>query len=296
MKQYVNSYVGALLTICLVVVACYYLYEQLIIALDNEQIDFSNVSISNFLIATAICMFANIINTYLWHSINCINGHNTSFSTSYKAWSASRLIRYIPGKVLTYIVRHKLQKSSTKISLMSSLNEALFNYFPVLVLLILYVFSKHMLIATFAILIATISIINLKTVLRTTTRTFKIKALNSEQLFFNSSSSMSLLCISTTATLIHGLSFYVLMHNYTANLSYLNAITAFYLSAIIGQLAIFSPAGLIVREATIVLFLTSINIESSIAILGATLSRLSLISSEIIHTFISSFLKSNEKT
>ncbi|NMP32063.1 hypothetical protein HII17_10830 [Thalassotalea sp. M1531] len=274
-------------SLLLVSVAAYYLFNAVVTTISQSHIEFSLILSKTLILPTLLAVAAGLINAYLWYKINKIKNYSTKFFQSVQAWSISRLFRYVPGKVFTYIVRHKLQGSTKKNSLIASINELIISYYPVFILVLIYFFQDFPYLILCAIILSFVTVINLRKVIKIFNKQIAQK-LNDDS--YNPNHILKALFLSFTAVAIHGLAFYIITTATHLDISFLEATTALYISSLLGQLALLVPAGLVVKEAAIVFFLTTLNVELEAALICASISRLALILSELVNATLSTIV------
>lgn len=259
----------------------------------------SNLPPSIVISSVLLSLMGGITNSYIWYRINKHLSTDTRFYLSYFAWSVSRIFRYIPGKAFGYIIRHKLQKSSVKHGVKSSINEALLSIMTLLLLSSTYFLTQwnntyFIILFFFTTLLYLILVLSKPisklldialTKLNISVETNRL--LNPpKQLFYQS-------LLGLPALLLHGMSFHLLF-KYGLDAStaeFLNTTVTFYLSGIIGQLSLLAPAGLGVREASLTLFMVNQGHLSEVALSAAIASRFILIASELLNVLLSSIIR-----
>lgn len=295
MKSTIIKYFVGITTISLAFIYLIYIYQN-----NSNLIDENLENIGWYTLAGAITFssLGGVLNATLWHIINIKNDITTKFSTSYSAWSIGRIYRYIPGKVAGFYVRNKLQKSTSTIGVISSINEVIISLIPILVLTAVYlcIYTTQYFYLLYIIPI-TLFILNIKVIIK------RIDSLNVystkfEQYFQSPQQVIKTLPIVIPAMIFHSISLYIIINFGLKEQSFniFFALIILYISGIIGQLSLISPGGIGVREAAIVILLSNIGINHDIALSAAILSRLVLIISEILNVLFSSLIKKMEST
>lgn len=278
-----------IITLSTISVAIFYLGFEINKVTNIKEISDIDIPISILFFSILVSTIASIFNAMLWHSINKDLNNNTLFVDSYYAWAISRIFRYIPGKVAPYIVRHKLQKTTKKVSLIASINEYLISAFPVLLMFCIYL---TMMDAAFYLQLLSFFIAFVVMFLKKSfTFLFSLLKLNHEYVtqLYTSRELVYKTIYTLPAITLHGFAFFIILKFalFQPNITLFWAILSLYLAGIISQVALLVPAGLIVREATIVYLLTYIGIPVEISILASILSRIVLISCELLNIILS---------
>ncbi len=246
---------------------------------------------------TLITMLAHFINSVMWWRLGLRSKITSDFFESYKAFSNSRLARYAPGKILVFASRAMAHNTASKITIASAMIIEFLASFTLTLLfglvgLLLYddklsidiVQPLTLKVLSFVALAALISLIALRNVFKNTMQIFE--AITLKNLF---SSILLLLPV----YILHGSAFWLLLQtNTTPDISGIFLIVSiYYIAALIGQTAIFIPAGLGVREATLLALLShAIAVDSTVLGFSIITIRLILIFSEIVHSLIASIL------
>jgi len=254
-----------------------------------------------FIVSSMLSTLAGAVNAYVWHRISWVYNPQVCFANSYWAWSVGRVYRYVPGKVAGYVVRHKLQASGLADGVRSSINEYVITLIPVAILALLY-FSLILGNQWGSVIIslgAFFLLLNLRFMLRYVgkyVRRFH-DIPDIEQLIFSPIELIKSTLTLLPAMLLHGASFYVLLKYGMGeeSYSYVYATAALYLSGILGQLSLLSPAGLGVREAALSMMLSASGVDGQLAVGAALLSRIVLLMSEVINILLALWLRSVQK-
>jgi uncharacterized membrane protein YbhN (UPF0104 family) len=252
-----------------------------------------SIDINIFIGAIALSTIAGLINAILWFKINHNLDHSTSFPNTYWAWSVGRIYRYIPGKIAGYYIRQKLQRSSTKLGFVASINEFILVILPVLLLTLIYLITSN--INTLIIIVISIALLLLYFLKPLVKVFFKFSIRSSS--FINTLQSPSDINVKFLlifpAMLLHGLSFYLIinMGGDKNSISIFQAVVALYISGLLGQLALIAPGGIGVREAAIVMILLTFGVDEDIAISTAIISRVILLLSELCNILLAIMFK-----
>tara|TARA_R110001599_G_C12273186_1_gene661705 strand:+ start:5085 stop:5993 length:909 start_codon:yes stop_codon:yes gene_type:complete len=276
-------------------------YLLFIISKDPKSISdlISNMPIPILIWAMTLSILGGISNTYVWFRINKNLAPKTEFNVSYFAWSVSRIFRYIPGKAAGFIVRQKLQNSSVKHGIKTSVNEILLTFMTISLLSTIYFltnlqreYALHLLILSIIIYCSILFSKPTSIFFELALSKLKIKIEANrlftppKQLFIHSLNGLP-------ALLLHGASFFLLVKYGldSHSVDFLYSTVTFYFSGIIGQISLIAPAGLGVREASLTFFMVNQGFNPEIAFIAALGSRVILIASELINVFLSSLLR-----
>ncbi|PKI13057.1 lysylphosphatidylglycerol synthase domain-containing protein [Colwellia sp. 12G3] len=254
----------------------------------EEQLKSTKVEI--LAISTVLSIFAGLFNARLWFKINYHLDETINFSTSYWAWSVGRIYRYIPGKVAGYYIRNKLQKSPIKIGISASISEFILILLPILFLVIIYLATSTSFIwFVLPLLLLFLGLYFIKPILMVFPKI-------TEQFFYSPKEVTDKLRFILPAMLLHGLSFYLIIKVGLSenSISLYQAVLALYISGIVGQLALIVPGGIGVREAAIVVLLTTFGINTDVAISAAIISRVTLLFSELCNVTLAFICKQGQ--
>ena len=274
---------------CVLGIACYYLATLVRSHPDAISIYLANIPIKILLLAVLVSWVGDLINAIVWHGVNRTSNLQTRFKTSYWAWSAARIFRYIPGKAAGYYVRHKLQSTHISKSVYHSLTEFILNLVPILWLTSLYLTLFMPTYFIIAIVSATASIIMLfahpivQTIEGPLERKLKLTP-PSESLL--SPGQMMLFSVSLIpALLLHGTAFFLIVSigMEVEDFDLLQATVTLFISGILAQLSLIAPGGLGVREAAMTLLMSFNGIEESLALAAAVIARVVLLTSELLN-------------
>ncbi len=243
----------------------------------------SKIESGSLILPVIISIIAGLINALLWFKINKDIKQEVNFKKSYWAWSVSRIFRYIPGKFFSYYIRNRLQESSMKSGVIASFNEFILVLLPLLILVIIHLIliEDSILFSSF-IFCGFLLLFFCRPILSSAQKFYKVNRLPISSLYTPRGITAKFKLI-IPAMLLHGTSFYLII-KFSLNeneITFLQTIITLYVSGIIGQLAIISPGGLGVREASIVLFLITFGSSSEVAVASAFLSRVTLFLGEI---------------
>lgn len=253
---------------------------------------FSNITITMLSIPLVLSVIAGGLNAQLWFRINNNLDKSIKFRPSYLAWSVGRIYRYIPGKITGYYMRNKLQSTSIKEGALASLSEYILTLLPIIFLLIVYLITASAslwIIIVFSILFTLLYYS--KPIILAIPKMSDILS-SYEKILYSPKEMTDKFKFILPAMLLHGLSFYFIIKIglNESSIDLYQAIVALYVSGIISQLAFISPGGLGVREAAIVILLSTFGVNEDIAISAAIISRIILIISELSNVVIAFLL------
>ncbi|MGK0379109.1 MAG: uncharacterized membrane protein YbhN (UPF0104 family) [Patiriisocius sp.] len=288
-----------LLSILVVGISFLYLYS---LSKDNPNLMSTLITDIPFIIvilAILLSTLGGIANSLVWFNINKKFTPDTTFYISYYAWSVSRIFRYIPGKAIGFLVRQKLQKTSVKNGIKSSLNEIILTLLTIFFLSSFFFLNNiesdnysELLILCIAFYTLIIFIKPLSLIIEVFLNyiCFSIKI---NQLFSNPKILFKQSFLGLPALLLHGASFYLLLkYGFTIEtIGFLFTTVALFLSGIIGQLALISPGGIGVREAALAFLMTNYGLSTEIALSAALASRVILLFSEMLNLLIAYIIK-----
>ena len=233
-------------------------------------------------------------NAILWYRLIKDQNETSSFSSSYWAWSVSRIFRYIPGKVFGYAVRHGLEKSSLKQGISASLNELLvvlgslmflggcFFLFSIPVLALAFLLSFMLIVFC-----QKIAILSLKFL------PFQLSHILNPEVLSDSRRMFGSMVIVFPAMLAHTAAFYLIMTSGLGEVvfSFVRSAVVFYFSGLAGQLAIVVPGGLGVRESVMAYLSNLSGVTEGVAVCAALTSRILLLFAELVNVVLSGFVK-----
>jgi len=248
----------------------------------------TTIYIETLILPLVLSVFAGLINARLWYSINKDLGQSHDFSKSYWAWSVARIYRYIPGKVIAYYIRNKLQSTSTKVGVKASISEFILILLPLIPLLLAYFILNQPSFWLSSFFLASFLIIYFIKPITVRLPHSGIFLLLKKQKLYSPKENNNKLKYIISAMILHGFSFYFII-KYSLNqntITFFQAIISLYISGIIGQLSLISPGGLGVREAAIVVILISFGLTHEISFVAAIFSRVILLLSEIANVAI----------
>lgn len=296
----------SLVTIVLLLVSAWYIYG--LVSTQYEQIgDYLDRFTLSILAAALAChLVGGVMNAAVWHRL--LNAHEVDarFLDSFRAWSVSRLLRYIPGKVFGFIGRIYYQQARDKAGVVAaSFSEIIVSYLPILILALISVVFYWPYIADFATYFAAAAILAMFLLLAwpMLLKRFRKFALQlgvttslSGQLP-NAAVALSCGGLSFLAMLVHGLGLFLLIDaTHSIDIGwYFFIVSAFYISSVIGQMAVFVPAGIGVREASLAYFLSLIGVDQMAALVAVILSRLISVASELINAAAAQLARETRK-
>jgi len=291
----------SLVTVILLLASAYYIAR--LVSAQYQQIGgYLDLFTIDVLALALLChLVGGIINATVWQRLLLAHDERVDFAVSFRAWAVSRLLRYIPGKVFGYAGRIYYQQASSKAGVVAAaISELVVSYLPILILalvsLVFYwqYFSEFTIYFASAIAMLAILLFSWPILL---TRFWKFAQRFDVQKPASGSLPNARVTISCSglaflAMLIHGLSLYFLIDAVQPiDLSwYFFVVCAFYVSGVIGQLAVFVPAGIGVREASLAYFLSLIGVGPMAALVAVVISRLVIIASELINALLSHVL------
>ena len=250
--------------------------------------------------ALIITLLGHLWNSWLWwYSLQKINTP-TYIADAYRSWAVSRLARYVPGKVFSYFVRAHLHGKQQRVGVnVGTLVETLGGVLATLVVAavattfyreeipenIVYVLYLLLPLSVFSLfLMAKFANILMMKVIGDRVGAADLT------LYFPTLVKLALLQI--PLMFIHGAAFFIILSDATGVEWYwfLYTVAVYYLSDLLGQLAIFSPAGLGVKEASLLVMLTPLLGESLALLYVVILIRCVLVTSEVINAFCAQVL------
>ncbi|MBT5032810.1 MAG: hypothetical protein HOM55_11005 [Proteobacteria bacterium] len=274
---------------CVLGIAFYYLATLVRSHPDAIGVYLANIPIKILLLAVLLSWAGDLINAIVWHRVNRTSNLQTRFKTSYWAWSAARIFRYIPGKAAGYYVRHKLQSTHVSKSVYHSLTEFVLYLVAILWLISLYLALLVPAYSIIALVCATASIVMLfahpivQTIEGPLVRRLKLAPPSKSLL---SPRQMMLFSVSLTpALLLHGTAFYLIVSIGMGleDFDLLQATVTLFISGILAQLSLIAPGGLGVREAAVALIMSLNGFEENLALAAAVIARIVLLTSELLN-------------
>lgn len=278
------------------------------------KIDFKQIQINYYCLLTSVVFF--IIGTFcqniIWYYITLKYNINLSFSKSTYIWIISLLIRYIPGKVVTYLGRYYYYNQELKHKV-ENLNIAfLYSFVTEIVSSIVattlifsissfFISDQEVAIAYlrpykisaiilfFILLIFFIHRKYLKKILAIIFRNKVILEFDIRPFYL-----FKLVLLYSFCWIFFGTGFLFLIKSfYKLNISVFYATSAFALASIISYLSVITPSGIGVREGVLVLMLRIVS-DLKIASLISVIARLWTITSEFfLILFIYIFTKAS---
>jgi len=245
--------------------------------------------------ALIITLLGHLWNSWLWwYSLQKINTP-TYIADAYRSWAVSRLARYVPGKVFSYFIRARLHGKQQRSGVNAgSIVEILGGTLATLIVAVLAtVFYREKIPANIVYvlyLLLPLSVFSLFLMARFA-NILMMKVTGDRvgaadlTLYFPTLVKLALLQIPLMC--IHGAAFFIILSDATGVEWYwfLYTVAVYYLSGLLGQLAIFSPAGLGVREAGLLAMLSPLVGESLVLLYVVILIRCVLVASEVINAF-----------
>ena len=241
-------------------------------------------------IALTLTICGHMTNYYIWRRIAIGFDMHTSWQHAGRAWFASRLGRYLPGKIAVILIRFGAYSGHNKTQVAAaSIVELLSSLCAASLLLLatsLYYSDTTPLIAQLAAALCVCVFIALshtpiaKFTANSARRILPIPPLNR---FPGFQHSISFAFVQLVAMGLHGgaLLFAFKTIGDAAPADYLLITSAFFIAGFIGMLAFFSPSGIGVREGVLIASLSS-HISAPTLIIGAVIIRIIGIISEIL--------------
>jgi len=262
--------------------------------LSISENDLSSIKFNFYMLFFSIILIATgiLFQHYLWYLITFYFGVRITTFKSIKIRSYSELGKYIPGRVVLYgilFTSYKKFKISQKkiafcsiIESVSSLTSAII---VALVALFLVNFEVELNVKLFSIIFLIFCLIIIYPGILQYLLNIIFKLFKKEIIEINISylKILFIVFLNTFTWLIFGLSFYFLINSFTlisfSNYWYLTG--TFAISSFLGFIAIFVPAGLGIREGSLILLLGKIIIEPFSG-MASILSRLLIIIGDVI--------------
>lgn len=291
MKEKIKNYLIYILNLALFLFILFYSIKYW----NFIKTNLSLIKLFPLLISFIFLFIILLLASYRWKFLLDIFNKKTSFKNIFLIYNASGIYKYVPPKGINYIIRFeffKKLKLELEGKIISILGEGFLDVYIALlyaIILILTIFKINMLssIILFSIVIlATLAILKFEMFIKLL-ELFRIKS-NKIMLFFRNfktltKSKLFYYAILTTIlmTILHGLAFYFSSKALSINISILSSIIIFSSSQFLAFI-MFSPAGLGVRDASIItlLKLQGLTIEQSILL--ALLYRVLIFISELI--------------
>lgn len=252
---------------------------------------FSDVNWSRLAYALIWTIIAHLLSLALWVRIAAAFNIRTTFLHSGKAWFLSRLGRYIPGKISILLLRfHSYSGRSKTTVAAATIIEAYTSLIATALLLLLLTFtltspsslSTIPFLVLFALLLLLFQHPMIELVVRLLGRFYRMPPLPCVP------HPIALLSFSVThlvVMLAHGAALFLTLNAFgqidLAN--YLLVTSAFFVAGLIGMIAVFTPNGLGVREATLVALLSP-HVPIHTLLAGAVAIRLIGVVSELTLT------------
>ncbi len=261
-----------------------------------NKFDFNQIKLNYFFISIFLLIFALFSQYVIWYLITVYSSVVLPFLLSLKIRAYSELGKYVPGRALLYgilfVSYKKYNVSSKKIAFCSIIESVSSLISAVIVTLILLLFGDIELeqsIKLFSIAFLIFSLIILHPVILQFILNIFFKLFRKEKIEIKISylKILSIVFLNTLLWLIFGLAFYFLINSFISisfsNYWYLTG--AFAISSFFGFIAFFVPAGLGIREGSLILLLGKIVVEP-FSSLASFSSRLLIIFGDLIITLI----------
>ena len=255
----------------LMIMSFFYVYDYFS---QNAAELVSNQKFISWLLALgclAITIIGHLGSCYVWHLSLRNEYSSVPFGESIRSWSFSRVARYIPGKVASFLVRYGLLPLVPKLAVTKAF---IIEFFSVVVsiailgvaVVVLYSELAH----SFVMLIFLVPLLFVFVIVFISYISSYFDTIHPfiSAFLLQKSDVAAILKVSRLqilVCLIHGAVFYMLLTVFiqvTSDL-FIYIVAIYYLSGLIGQLSILTPSGLGVREAAL-LFLLSIAIDPSL--------------------------------
>ncbi len=268
--------------------------SRFVISNFNEIKNFGSwPSLQHIFASLALILLAHGWSVWLWKYSLRKSQVDVKTSEAYQAWSVSRLARYIPGKVFSYIARARLHKtrgtagiiSASVLEAVSALAATAFvglasalmfsglfpqgTRNPVIFLCIVILVGIF-----FLPFVSSSGLVNKIKIIRDSVQDITVEAI------------FRLSVLQVPLIALHGTSFFIILVAQTGVgvEVYFYIVMAYYLAALLGQAALLSPAGIGVKEAGLIFLLTPAIPNNEAALLySVIIIRLLLVASECIH-------------
>lgn len=291
--RFVRTFIG--FSIC---AAAFYYLSRLILQNVAEIQDFDFAWEPYLIVALLVSVFANFLNSVVWHLNLQGHGVRDAFVASYWAWIVGRICRYVPGKVLGYAVRVNMHsKVDRQNVLAASVTDLIVSLLPIGIVAFILMLTTGALAEYFSFLLLLILVLAVGGgVFFYCVRLFQgkkvgvgyeaIKQIDYRMLLISS----LLMCFLMA---LHGIAFFIQVDVFASVdiPSYWVLTFCLLLSGLIGQLSVLVPAGLGVREAALVFTLTQASLPVDVALIVSICSRLVLVLAEIVNLMAAFLLK-----
>jgi len=256
-------------------------------------------AVSVLLLALMLTLVAHGWNSCLWwYSLRKLNT-SVSVLGAYRSWTVSRLARYVPGKVFSYFVRiglHSPQHRTgiTIATVVELIGGVLATLIIALASLVYYRDELPSDVLFAVILLIPVCFLAIPVLIRVCAYVLKKMGTGIDLATHNLSLAtvFKLAVFQLPLFFIHGAAFFVVLKGSLdiAWFWFLYVVTIYYFSGLLGQLAFFAPAGLGVREASLLVLLAPIVAEQVALFYSVIIIRLILISSEFVNAAIAVLL------
>ncbi len=296
MSTHTRSLLRAALSLALAAAAVFYLTEFVLRAVDQLDGVGRSPRWAILFVALVISLVGHLFNSWLWwYSLRRMEV-SAGFAEAYRSWAVSRLARYIPGKVFAYAVRvglHSQQHRGGSVSV--AVVEGITTLASLaLVSMVGAVFYWQQLewrpsaqLLQFLLLAGGAGVVTLLVLMPWLKKL--VSRLASEVSLPDLSTWLQLTGAQILLLLCHAAAFFLVLSDLTGVewFWYPYVVAAYYLAALIGQLAVMVPAGLGVREASLLALLAPVVGEGLALFYAVILIRLVLIASELLNAGLS---------
>lgn len=269
-----------------------YIYQSI----DKVKLRLDHFNYLYLFYALLIIMISLVFQHSVWYIITYFSKSNLSYTDSFKIRVYSEMGKYIPGRFVLYGILfylYKLNNISQKDIASCSMFESLTSLISALIVTLLSIFLtyfdidkdyKFIYMSLLLLLLIMIHPKILQTILNFILISCKKEAI---KIHLNYSNVVFLLLLSVIIWLMLGLSFYFLIKSfYPIKITHYWFLTGSYaISSFIGFIAVFVPAGLGVKEGSLIFFLLKYIPEPYCGIASVS-SRLLIIISDVILTCI----------
>lgn len=281
-----------LLSVLLTVLALFYLY--CFVCQHMGELDAADFRPGWLALSAAllISILAHLFNSWLWWYSLRRMGVDAGFAESYRSWALSRLARYIPGKVFAYVVRVGLHESRHRAG---SVGVAVVEAITTMGSLILISFlgtafywqqlgfrPEPGLLKIGALIVLAAC---LATLLLWPLGQRLVRRIRSHLSVPTAATWVRLAGAQVALLLCHAAAFFLLLTGMTQVdwFWYPYVVAAYYIAALVGQLAVLVPAGLGVREASLLALLAPIAGGGVNLLYAVLMIRIVLVGSELVN-------------
>jgi len=247
----------------------FFIFRFLYLNIDSLRNYSFHFDYSNLFYASILYFVFTINNTFIWYLITKLNTCNIDIFESIKLRVYSEFGKYIPGKVFSYgilLYNYEQRNISKKKIGYCSFQELIISNIAVLIISLISIYFTNIselngyknIFIFFLILCLTI--LHPKILLPISNFLLKILKKEPMETPFSFGNTLFVLILYTINWLIFGLAFYFFINsfiNFSFN-NFLYSTGAFAVSGLIGFLAVFAPAGLGVREGSLIFILSYI--------------------------------------